>query len=76
MVEHLYFHIPFCHRICPYCGFYKHLPGNAGYGSFVEALVNEVKGASKRWKIKPRTERVRPLSQAYIKSSWSEITTW
>jgi oxygen-independent coproporphyrinogen III oxidase len=37
----LYLHIPFCHRICPYCSFYKHTPGNTAIGDFVEALVME-----------------------------------
>ncbi len=37
----LYLHIPFCHRICPYCSFYKHTPGNTGIGAFVDAMVAE-----------------------------------
>lgn len=37
----LYLHIPFCHRICPYCSFYKHTPGNTGTGAFVDAMVKE-----------------------------------
>lgn len=40
---HLYLHIPFCHRICPYCSFYKHTPGNAHLGAFVEALITEAR---------------------------------
>lgn len=38
---HLYLHIPFCHRICPYCSFYKHTPGRTDFGRFVEALCCE-----------------------------------
>lgn len=38
---HLYVHIPFCHRICPYCSFYKHTPGETPVGEFVEALIAE-----------------------------------
>lgn len=37
----LYLHIPFCHRICPYCSFYKHTPGSTDIGQFIEALGKE-----------------------------------
>lgn len=39
----LYLHIPFCHRICPYCSFYKHTPGATPIGAFVDALVEEAR---------------------------------
>lgn len=38
---HLYLHIPFCHRICPYCSFYKHTPGATDLGAFIEAILAE-----------------------------------
>ncbi len=38
---HLYLHIPFCRRLCPYCGFYKHTPGNLANRAFVDALLAE-----------------------------------
>ena len=38
-----YLHIPFCHRICPYCSFYKHTPGNTSIGAFIDAIVTEAK---------------------------------
>lgn len=40
-VSHLYIHIPFCHRVCPYCGFFKHTPGATDMRGFVAAVARE-----------------------------------
>ncbi len=40
---HLYIHIPFCHRICPYCAFYKHTPAATDIKAFVQALTIEAR---------------------------------
>lgn len=38
---HLYVHIPFCHRICPYCAFFKHTPASTDMKLFIRALARE-----------------------------------
>ena len=54
-VGHLYVHIPFCHRICPYCSFYKHTPGATEIWSFVAALLSELDHHRRELEIRPRT---------------------
>ncbi|MDB6133524.1 MAG: Oxygen-independent coproporphyrinogen-III oxidase-like protein [Verrucomicrobiales bacterium] len=42
-VRHLYVHVPYCHKICPYCSFYKHLPDGGSLAGFAEALLAEAR---------------------------------
>lgn len=51
----LYVHIPFCHRICPYCSFYKHTPGNTSIGDYIDAVLEEAKGKLPTLSLPPRT---------------------
>ncbi len=39
----VYVHIPFCHRVCPYCGFFKHTPGAVNMRAFVQAVLAEAR---------------------------------
>lgn len=41
MVEHLYVHIPFCPKICPYCSFYKEASDRNKTIAFLDALLEE-----------------------------------
>jgi putative oxygen-independent coproporphyrinogen III oxidase len=41
-IRHLYVHIPFCARICPYCAFYKDLLDRSQTWRFCDAIVREV----------------------------------
>jgi oxygen-independent coproporphyrinogen-3 oxidase len=42
MIRHVYVHIPFCARICPYCAFYKELLDRSELSRFCEALLCEL----------------------------------
>jgi len=39
MIRHIYVHIPFCARICPYCAFYKDLLDRSQTQRFCQALL-------------------------------------
>ena len=54
-VRHVYVHIPFCARICPYCAFYKERADPAFTQRFCEALVRELDVATARFEVAPRT---------------------
>jgi oxygen-independent coproporphyrinogen-3 oxidase len=41
-IRHLYVHIPFCARICPYCAFYKDLLDRSQTQRFCEAVLREL----------------------------------
>jgi oxygen-independent coproporphyrinogen-3 oxidase len=47
-IHHIYVHIPFCARICPYCAFYKDLLDRSQTSRFCEALLQELVGCD-RW---------------------------
>jgi len=53
----LYLHIPFCHRICPYCSFYKHTPGDTDMKAFIEAIGKEALYYQERF----QTEKINTL---------------
>ncbi|MEN3370667.1 MAG: hypothetical protein V7609_2810 [Verrucomicrobiota bacterium] len=54
-VSHLYVHIPFCARICPYCAFYKERADPSQTQRFCEALLREADDLRARFAIKPAT---------------------
>lgn len=53
--QHLYVHIPFCARICPYCAFYKERADPAQSQRFCEALLAELERYSGSSTFAPRT---------------------
>lgn len=47
-LQHIYVHIPFCARICPYCAFYKDLLDRSQTSRFCEAILRELADASRK----------------------------
>ena len=41
-VEHLYVHIPFCPKVCPYCSFYKEASDRNKTAAFLDAVLLEL----------------------------------
>src|ERR1700756_2012390 len=58
-VRHIYVHIPFCARICPYCAFYKDLLDRSQTSRFCEALLQELIGRER-----PPSPRLRRAGRA------------
>src|SRR5947209_4768729 len=54
-IRHVYVHIPFCARICPYCAFYKDLLDRSQTGRFCEAVVAELRQQARRHDLLPNT---------------------
>jgi oxygen-independent coproporphyrinogen-3 oxidase len=54
-IRHLYFHIPFCPKLCPYCSFYVEVGGKNKTTAFLDALLGEVDLARRSYDIQPET---------------------
>jgi oxygen-independent coproporphyrinogen III oxidase len=55
MIRHIYVHIPFCARICPYCAFYKTLMDRSQTQRFCQAILRELEQHVASHKILPST---------------------
>lgn len=54
-IRHIYVHIPFCARICPYCAFYKERADPSQKQRFCEALLLELDQHCDQFTIQPET---------------------
>lgn len=55
VIRHLYVHIPFCARICPYCAFYKARASHSETERFCEATLRELVQTASQFEIAPET---------------------
>jgi putative oxygen-independent coproporphyrinogen III oxidase len=55
MIRHIYVHIPFCARICPYCAFYKDLLDRSQTLRFCEAILRELDKQCASFVLSPET---------------------
>src|SRR5438046_738313 len=61
-VRHIYVHIPFCARICPYCAFYKDLLDRSQTQRFCEAILQELAGRDHSSLAAARARRLFPFT--------------
>lgn len=54
-IRHLYVHIPFCARVCPYCAFYKERADPSQTERFCEALQQEIEDVCEKFPLKLET---------------------
>ena len=54
-IHHLYFHIPFCPKLCPYCSFYVEVGTKNKTTAFLDALLRDVERAAESCELRPRT---------------------
>jgi oxygen-independent coproporphyrinogen III oxidase len=54
-IRHLYVHIPFCARICPYCAFYKELLDRSQTQRFCQAILRELQTHARDRALRPWT---------------------
>lgn len=55
VIRHLYFHIPFCPKLCPYCCFYVETGAKNKTTAFLDALLREVDHAKAAHELRPET---------------------
>src|SRR6516225_5276245 len=59
-IRHIYVHIPFCARICPYCAFYKDLLDRSQTRRFCDAILRELEQRQSPRRTGDRRSLIRP----------------
>jgi oxygen-independent coproporphyrinogen-3 oxidase len=55
VIAHLYIHIPFCPKVCPYCSFYKEASDRNRTQPFLDAVLRELDLRLGEFAVRPRT---------------------
>jgi oxygen-independent coproporphyrinogen III oxidase len=55
MIRHIYVHIPFCARFCPYCAFYKDLLDRSQTWRFCKAILHDLDEQLANFTLTPET---------------------
>ncbi len=54
-IRHLYVHIPFCPKVCPYCAFYKEASDRNKTQHFLDAVLAELDMRQREMEVRPET---------------------
>jgi oxygen-independent coproporphyrinogen-3 oxidase len=54
-IRHLYVHIPFCPKVCPYCSFYKEASDRNKTQGFLDAVLAELDLRQRSLELRPET---------------------
>lgn len=55
MIQHLYVHIPFCPKVCPYCSFYKEASDRNKTQRFLDSVLRELERRQESCALRPET---------------------
>src|SRR4051812_44584000 len=74
-IRHVYVHIPFCARICPYCAFYKDLLDRSQTWRFCEAILGELEYQGMALSSSPRRRSLSPTTIYFGGGTPTALTT-
>ena len=75
-IRHIYVHIPFCARICPYCAFYKDLLDRSQTQRFCEAILRELEQHTQLRKLsRVKDRQLRPSTIYFGGGTPTALTT-
>ncbi len=74
-IEHLYVHIPFCPKVCPYCSFYKETSDRNKTRAFLDAVLAELAAQTVRLAAEERGRVLHPRTIFFGGGTPSALST-